>query len=302
MTHIFHRFSFAFTCSIIFLVVHYKLFFAKNINQISIAVGVLLISLIVNYFSLKQKVIGGKTHLPLLLSSIFITTLVPELKFTNLFWVIILFPVSSFFISSKDYNEGESQHLIHLGILAGIMQLFYEWTVIFFIIFLFVGMRHLTYTVRQYVLFFIYFIIVLLIFSLIVFVLELDIKIDDFLPSFNINRKIALNSEFYIVFGAILIGYLPQISKFPFRYPVKSQILHFSLMFSVLGYALMILLNGGTTFYIFSCVVFSLLLATYFFYNTNNKIKRILFVSFILCVSFWNQIQIIYKKVVEMIL
>lgn len=254
----------------------------------------LLLGLGVNFLSLRLKIIGGKTHLPLILSVVFFSILIPEIGIKDILLTLVFVPVFVFFISNIENRENSNQNLIHLGILAGVMQILYAWTVFVFLIFILIGLRHTAYSIRQYVLFLFYFILILFIYTLVVFVLELENEFQDFLPKLNLSFPDFLVTKFYIIIGFLIFGYLLRLNSFQFRYPVKSTILHFSLFFSLIIFAFGGFFGGGNLFYILMSIVLSWQLSTYFYYQTNRKIGKVIFLLFIISVAFWDYFEQLY--------
>ena len=297
-----NTFSFAIVSSIIFVIYWFSLLTKEGFQSIKVVLGILFIGILINFLSEKLKIIGGKSSLPILFTVMLLSILPEKLLLLDLLYTAILLILFYAIFSSSPKNTNYSQSIIHIGLLAGFFQLFFSWAFISTILLLMIGIRHTSYNARQYLLFGIYFFMVILTFHLSIFVLEIDFGSDKLFPEFKYAMPKVSKVEYYMVILLILLGYIPNLSNFPFRYPVQYQTFHTSLIFCVLGAMGLYYLGGENVFEYFYLVVFSLFISTFFYHLLKKKLIKILFFCFLIVLIGFQYLSYLYHYLLNFLI
>lgn len=295
-----NKFSFAIIASIIFVIYWFSLFTKAGFQSITIVLGILLIGILANFFSEKLKIIGGKSSLPLLFTVFFLSILPEKLLLIDLFYVAIILILFYVIFSASTKNNNYNQSIIHIGLLAGLFQLFFSWAFISIILLLIIGVRHTKFNPRQYLLFGIYFLMVIFTYYLTIYVLEIDFGLDKFFPEIKYTLPNVTKVAYYAVILLVLLGYLPNLSSFPFRYPVQYQTFHSSLILCVLGTFGLYCLGGENVFEYFYLIIFALFISTFFHHFIKKKLIKILFFCYLMVLIGFQYLSYLYHYLLNM--
>jgi hypothetical protein len=289
-----NQFSFAIISSIVFVIYWFSLLTKAGFQSFDIVLGILLMGILVNFFSKKLEIIGGKSSLPLLFTVLFLSILPEKLIIIDLLYAAILLILFYVIFSSSTKNKNYSQSIIHIGLLAGFFQLFFSWAFISTIILLIIGVRRTSFNPRQYLLFGIYFTMVIFTYYLTIFVLEIDFGSVKFFPKITYTFPNVLKVEYSAVILLVLLGYIPNLSRFPFRYPVQYKTFHTSLIFCVLGIFGLYMLGGENIFEYFYLSVFAMFVSTFFYHFLKKKFIKILFFCFVMVLIGFQYLSYLY--------
>lgn len=242
--------------------------------------------LLLNYLCLRFSLLGIKTNLPLVLFCTLSVLVVPQLAQGDLIYGAVFLGALFLAFESREIPELSSSYMIYFGVLLGIAQTISNISVLLmlpvFILFAQAGTR----TPRHYVLSIIYFFMVLLSYSGLLFVMELEDKIWNLIPSlsfdYSVFNTILIKLTVPFILISLVVHFLA-LGTYRFRYPNKSNILNYTMLVQLGGSILLILLTAELDILTYAIMAASILLSFTFGYKKESTFVNAAFIS-VICI------------------
>lgn len=256
----------------------------SSMATIAKLVAILAEGILLNYLCYRFSILGIKTNLPLVLFCTLAALVIPQLATGHLIYGAVFLGALFLAFESREIPELSSSYMIYFGVLLGIAQTISNISVLLmlpvFILFAQAGTR----TPRHYVLSVIYFFMVLLSYSGLLFVMELEDNIWELIPSLSFDYTVFNTILIKLTVPYILISLVVHfitLGSYRFRYPNKSNILNYTMLIQLVGSALLILLTAELEILTYAIMAASILLSFAFGYKQKNTFVNASFASLI---------------------
>lgn len=241
---------------------------------------------LLNYFCLRFGILGIQTNLPLVLFSTLSVLIIPELSLGDLIYGVVF--LSAFFLAfeSREQEELSSSYMIFFGVLLGVAQTISNISILLmlpvFILFMQAGTR----SPRHFLLSMIYFTMVLVSYAGLLFVMELEYKIWELIPSlsfdYSVFNTILIKLTVPFIIASLVIHFL-SLGTYPFRYPNKSNILNYTMLIQLGISVLLVLITAELDILTYAIMASSILLSFAFGYKQKSTFVNASFVS-VICI------------------
>lgn len=218
-------------------------------------------------------ILGKKTSLPLVIFCLLSVFLIPNLSYAHLVYCAVWLVV--FFLA---FNRGESQsksinYMIYLGITLGIAQTVENTSVLLLVpTFILFGQTG-PINARAYVTCFLYFFMVLLGYSGILYVMELDENLYRLIPSIQLDYAVFNTVLLKVLMPYVLvlvIFHFLNLGNYKFRYPNVTRFLNQSMLIQLVIAALLILFTAQDVYLPYVLLPVAILLSFAFRYKQST--------------------------------
>lgn len=240
--------------------------------------------ILLNYLCLRFKILGKQTSLPLVLFCTLSVLIVPQLAIGNLIYGGVFIGALFLAFESREHLELSTNYMIYFGVLLGIAQTINNISIFLmlpvFVLFAQAGTR----SAHHFILSIIYFAMVLLSYSGILFVMELEEKIIDLVPSLSLDYSVFNTILIKLTVPFILISlavHFITLGTYRFRYPNKSNILNYTMLIQLGLSVLLIIVTADLDILTYAIMAASILLSFAFAYKQENTFVNASFASLI---------------------
>ena len=264
--------------------------FFLHAGDVSLFVKYILLlaeGILLNYFCFRFGIIGQKTQLPLVLFSILSVLIVPDLSFSDLIYGTVW--LGAFFLTfeGRENPEKAVHYMVYFGILLGIAQAVNNISILLIIPVFILFIQNGTRSPRGFFLSLMYFVMVVLAYTGVLYVMEITDKIWDLIPSLSMDYTV-FNSvliKMFLPFIVILtVAHFLGLNSYKFRYPNKSKILNYTMLIQLGISVLLILITAELNLLIYAVMAMSIILSFMFSYKSDNVFLNAAFASLI-CIA-----------------
>ena len=242
-------------------------------------------SVILDIICQRFRILGMKSHLPLVITSLLSVLMLKyldiELILVGGLWLVALY------LSFKN-REGEANpvhSLIYIGVLLGIAQTIEQWAVFLFIPFFIMFFQSAVGHIRFYVISIMYFLLVLFIYTSVIYVMEIIDQAWQLIPSPSFDYSVFNTPlvKLYLPFVTlILVIHLLFMGSYRFRYPNRSIIINYMLLIQLVIGVLLTIVTANTAFFAIILLPMGVLVSVGFAFNQHRLFIDAAFAAFIL--------------------
>lgn len=260
---------------------------------------VLLMGIGLNIVCKRFSIIGRESQLPLVIFALLGVVIIPILSLKALVAGFIWLVAVYFAFDSWEEPERANQHLIYIGVLLGVAQTLDEFSVFLFIPFFLLFYQNAVFQLRYYLLSVVYFILVLLCFSGVLYVMEIPEKIWNLLPVIQADLSAFTTYTMRVmlpVLVLLIVNHLLRMGSYPFRYPNRSININMLFLYQLLIAAAMVLISAAPGLFILLSLPASILMAGFFTFLQERASVQGLFYALIiasLCVGAFFQLWLV---------
>lgn len=247
------------------------------------AVIVLLMGVGLNFVCKRFRILGRESQLPVVIFALLGVVIMPIISLkalvAGLIWLIAVYLA----FDSWEEPEQASSHLIYIGILLGVAQTLDEFSVFLFIPFFLLFYQNAVFQLRYYLLSVVYFTLVLLCFSGVLYVMEMPDRIWDLVPVIHADLSAFKTYTMRVmlpVIVALLLNHLLRMGRYPFRYPNRNININLLFLYQLLIAAALVLISAAPGLFILLGLPASILLAVYFTFLQESASVQALFYAF----------------------
>jgi len=271
----------------ILILIGYNLILGINSTLIFYSALLFLEGLFLNYICFRFKILGQKSSVPIVLFTICSVLIMPSLSVADIIYGAVWLGSAFLAFEARDNEIQNINYMILLGILLGAAQTINNISIVLtlpiFILFIQTGSR----STRGFILSLIYMAMVLFSYVGILYVMELEYKIPNLLPTLSVDYSVFDTILIKLFVPSIVIGliiHLFSINNYAFRYPNKTKILNFTMLIQLIMSLLLIFITAQLSLLIYAVMASTILLSYGFVYKQKNTFVNAVFVS-ILCIA-----------------
>lgn len=271
----------------ILILIGYNLILGINSTLIFYSALLFLEGLFLNYICFRFKILGQKSSVPIVLFTICSVLIMPSLSVADIIYGAVWLGSAFLAFEARDNEIQNINYMILLGILLGAAQTINNISIVLtlpiFILFIQTGSR----STRGFILSLIYMAMVLFSYVGILYVIELEYKIPNLLPTLSVDHSVFDTILIKLFVPSIVIGliiHLFSINNYAFRYPNKTKILNFTMLIQLIMSILLIFITAQLSLLIYAVMASTILLSYGFVYKQKNTFVNAVFVS-ILCIA-----------------
>ena len=271
----------------ILILIGYNLILGINSTLIFYSALLFLEGLFLNYICFRFKILGQKSSVPIVLFTICSVLIMPSLSVADIIYGAVWLGSAFLAFEARDNEIQNINYMILLGILLGAAQTINNISIVLtlpiFILFIQTGSR----SIRGFILSLIYMAMVLFSYVGILYVMELEYKIPELLPTLSLDYSVFDTILIKLFVPSIVIGliiHLFSINNYAFRYPNKTKILNFTMLIQLIMSLLLIFITAQLSLLIYAVMASTVLLSYGFVYKQKNTFVNAAFVS-ILCIA-----------------
>ena len=271
----------------ILILIGYNLILGINSTLIFYSALLFLEGLFLNYICFRFKILGQKSSVPIVLFTICSVLIMPSLSVADIIYGAVWLGSAFLAFEARDNEIQNINYMILLGILLGAAQTINNISIVLtlpiFILFIQTGSR----STRGFILSLIYMAMVLFSYVGILYVMELEYKIPELLPTLSLDYSVFDTILIKLFVPSIVIGliiHLFSINNYAFRYPNKTKILNFTMLIQLIMSILLIFITAQLSLLIYAVMASTILLSYGFVYKQKNTFVNAVFVS-ILCIA-----------------
>ena len=271
----------------ILILIGYNLILGINSTLIFYSALLFLEGLFLNYICFRFKILGQKSSVPIVLFTICSVLIMPSLSVADIIYGAVWLGSAFLAFEARDNEIQNINYMILLGILLGAAQTINNISIVLtlpiFILFIQTGSR----STRGFILSLIYMAMVLFSYVGILYVMELEYKIPNLLPTLSVDYSVFDTILIKLFVPSIVIGliiHLFSINNYAFRYPNKTKILNFTMLIQLVMSLLLIFITAQLSLLIYAVMASTILLSYGFVYKQKNTFVNAVFVS-ILCIA-----------------
>ena len=271
----------------ILILIGYNLILGINSTLIFYSALLFLEGLFLNYICFRFKILGQKSSVPIVLFTICSVLIMPSLSVADIIYGAVWLGSAFLAFEARDNEIQNINYMILLGILLGAAQTINNISIVLtlpiFILFIQTGSR----STRGFILSLIYMAMVLFSYVGILYVMELEYKIPNLLPTLSVDYSVFDTILIKLFVPSIVIGliiHLFSINNYAFRYPNKTKILNFTMLIQLIMSLLLIFITAQLSLLIYAVMASTILLSYGFVYKQKNTFVNAAFVS-ILCIA-----------------
>ena len=271
----------------ILILIGYNLILGINSTLIFYSALLFLEGLFLNYICFRFKILGQKSSVPIVLFTICSVLIMPSLSVADIIYGAVWLGSAFLAFEARDNEIQNTNYMILLGILLGVAQTINNISIVLtlpiFILFIQTGSR----STRGFILSLIYMAMVLFSYVGILYVMELEYKIPELLPTLSLDYSVFDTILIKLFVPSIVIGliiHLFSINNYAFRYPNKTKIFNFTMIIQLVMSLLLIFITAQLSLLIYAVMASTVLLSYGFVYKQKNTFVNAAFVS-ILCIA-----------------
>ena len=271
----------------ILILIGYNLILGINSTLIFYSALLFLEGLFLNYICFRFKILGQKSSVPIVLFTICSVLIMPSLSVADIIYGAVWLGSAFLAFEARDNEIQNINYMILLGILLGAAQTINNISIVLtlpiFILFIQTGSR----STRGFILSLIYMAMVLFSYVGILYLMELEYKIPNLLPTLSVDYSVFDTILIKLFVPSIVIGliiHLFSINNYAFRYPNKTKILNFTMLIQLIMSLLLIFITAQLSLLIYAVMASTILLSYGFVYKQKNTFVNAVFVS-ILCIA-----------------
>lgn len=261
-------------------------FVLADYSWVHIAMLLMLLAegLVLDYLCYRFGIVGRSTHLPLVLFTLLAALLVPDLGVGTLVYGAIFLSGFYFAFESIKQPKQASSFVIYIGILLAIAQVLDSNSILLLasvlLLFIQAGNRKL----RHYLLGLFYFLMVLFSYSSLLFVMELDHKIWELVPSLSFDYSVLNRVIMKLVIPFLtvsLIVHILLLGTYKFRYPNTTKIINFTFLTQLIVSFILVLLAAQPDILAYGLMPAAILLSFAFSYKDKSVFANAAFASLV---------------------
>lgn len=258
----------------------------NNMGTISKLILLLVEGLLLNYLCFRFGILGMRTNLPLVIFCTLGVLVVPQISLGDLIYGAVF--LGAFFLAfeSSEHQELSGAYMIYFGVLLGVAQSVNAISILLmppvFVLFMQAGRRR----PRHFILSVIYFLMVSAAYAGLLFVMELEHKIVQLIPvltfDYSVFNSILFKLTVPFIVGSLIVHFL-SLGRYSFRYPNKSKIVNYTMLFQLILSVFLVLLTAELDILVYTIMAASVLLSFAFGYGQQNFFVNASFVA-IICI------------------
>ncbi|MBR9861280.1 hypothetical protein GYB22_11140 [bacterium] len=233
----------------------------------------------------KYRILGIKSHLPLIVCSLLSIIIIPYLGtaliLMGYLWLLAIY--LSF--GSREGNISSVHAMIYIGTMLGVAQTINHWSVFLFLPFFIMFWQNTVQSPQHFIISLIYFAMVLAIYTGVTFVMEIIDKAWSLIPEPTFDYSL-LNTPLIKVFlpfvVLMLVLHILSMGNYKFRYPNRSIIINYMLLSQLVIGAVLILITADPGFFALIILPMAALLSVGFAFNQGRLIVEVGFAVFML--------------------
>jgi hypothetical protein len=259
-----------------------------SVTMVAKLVLLLVEGLLLNYLCFRFGILGINTNLPLVLFCTLTALVLPQLSMGGIIYGAVFLGALFLAFESKEHPKLSSSYMIYFGLFLGIAQAFSNISILMmlpvFILFSQAGTRR----PRHFILSFTYFAMVIISISGLLFVMELEHKIWELIPSlsfdYSVFNTIVIKLTVPFILICLAIHFL-SLNNYRFRYPNKSIIFNYTMLLQLACSILLVTLTAELDILMYAIMAASTLLSFVFRYKQDSTFINSAFASLIsICV------------------
>jgi|TARA_B110000902_G_scaffold106829_1_gene126238 hypothetical protein len=256
----------------------------SSISMIAKLILLLVEGLLLNYLCFRFGILGINTNLPLVLFCTLTALVVPQLSMGDIIYGGVFLGALFLAFESREHRKLSSSYMIYFGVLLGIAQAFSNISLLMmlpvFILFAQAGTRR----PRHFILSFTYFAMVIISISGLLFVMELEHRIWELIPSlsfdYSVFNTIVIKLTVPFILICLIIHFL-SLNSYRFRYPNKSIIFNYTMLLQLACSILLVILTAELDILMYAIMAASTLLSFVFGYKQDSTFINSAFASLI---------------------
>ena len=271
----------------ILILIGYNLILGINSTLVFYSTLLFLEGLLLNFICIRFKILGQKSSMPIVLFTLCSVLIMPSLSAEDIIYGAIWLGSAFLAFEARDNETQSNNYMILLGILLGVAQTINNISIVLtlpiFILFIQTGSG----STRGFILSLIYVAMVLFSYAGILYVIELEYKIPELLPTLSLDYSVFDTILIKLFVPSIVIGliiHLFSINNYAFRYPNKSKILNYTMLIQLVISLLLIVITAQLSLLIYAVMASTILLSYGFVYKHKNTFVNAAFLS-ILCIA-----------------